>query len=159
MANFRESSDADFNVPASAAVERLQQRRRCRELSRPRLIVQHWYAYTTSVRLTSGQHPAPDCAGGGSTKALPKHEKARATRRYILADVGVLRLVVPRHRQGVHERALWGVLVYRGEGLRARLEQGCGELVVDTRPRWPSDPKMEPDPTQFAWMCEPCSLD
>ena len=58
--------------------------------------------------------------------------RARATRLYRLEDVALLRLVCRLHRQRVHERALWGLLVYRGDDLRTLLASGSGELVVNT---------------------------
>lgn len=56
---------------------------------------------------------------------------SRATRLYRPVDVALLRLVCRLHRQRVHERALWGLLVYRGDELRHLLAIGSGELVVD----------------------------
>lgn len=57
---------------------------------------------------------------------------ARATGLYTLVDVALLRLVCQLHRRRVHERALWGLLVYRGDELRSLLARGRGELVVST---------------------------
>src|SRR4051812_28236072 len=49
---------------------------------------------------------------------LRASKTARATRLYSFEDIALLRLVCRLHRQHVHERALWGLLVYRGEELR-----------------------------------------
>lgn len=57
---------------------------------------------------------------------------ARATRLYTIVDVALLRLVCRLHRQRVHERAIWGLLVYREAELRQMLERGTGFIVVDT---------------------------
>jgi hypothetical protein len=66
------------------------------------------------------------------TGRLTKGATARATRLYALEDLALLRLVCRLHRLRVHERALWGLLVYRGDELRALLRRGSGELIVDT---------------------------
>lgn len=63
---------------------------------------------------------------------MAKGKRSRETRLYTVVDVALLRLVCRLHRQRVHERALWGLLVYRGDELRALLAEGSGELVVDT---------------------------
>jgi hypothetical protein len=62
---------------------------------------------------------------------MARGKTARATRLYGLVDVALLRLVCRLHRQRVHERALWGLLVYRGEEVRAMLTAGSGDFVVD----------------------------
>jgi hypothetical protein len=59
--------------------------------------------------------------------------EARATRLYTAVDVALLRLVCRLRRQHVHERALWGLLVYRGDELRRMLADGRGEIVVTDR--------------------------
>jgi hypothetical protein len=62
---------------------------------------------------------------------MTKGKAARATRLYRPVDVALLRLVCRLRRQRVHERALWGLLVYRGDELRQLLASRSGELVVD----------------------------
>jgi hypothetical protein len=59
-------------------------------------------------------------------------KRARATRLYTVNDVALLRLVCRLRRQRAHERAIWGLLVYRGEELRTLLAQGSGVVTVDT---------------------------
>jgi MerR-like DNA binding protein len=59
-------------------------------------------------------------------------KRARATRLYTVEDVALLRLVCRLHRQRVHERAVWGLVVYRGEELRRLIRAGEGVLAVDT---------------------------
>jgi hypothetical protein len=61
---------------------------------------------------------------------MTRGKTARTTRLYGLADVALLRLVCQLRRQRAHERAVWGLLVYRGEELRALIAQGSGEFVV-----------------------------
>jgi hypothetical protein len=68
-----------------------------------------------------------------SAGRLRATKRARATRLYTASDIALLRLVCRLRRRGVHERALWGVLVYRGDELRARLASGDGEIVIDDR--------------------------
>lgn len=63
---------------------------------------------------------------------LRETKTARATRLYTVTDVALLRLVCRLRRQRVHERALWGLLIYRGDELRGLLEQGMGRLEVTT---------------------------
>jgi hypothetical protein len=63
---------------------------------------------------------------------LRASKRARATRLYTVADVALLRLVCRLRRQRVHERAVWGLLVYRGEELRRLIAAGVGVLTVDT---------------------------
>jgi DNA-binding transcriptional MerR regulator len=60
-----------------------------------------------------------------------KGKTSRTTRLYDVVDVALLRLVCRLRRQQVHERAVWGLLVYRGDELRQLLASGSGELVVD----------------------------
>jgi len=59
-------------------------------------------------------------------------KRARATRLYTTEDVALLRLVCRLHRQRVHERAVWGLLVYRGQELRQLIRAEGGLLAVDT---------------------------
>lgn len=66
---------------------------------------------------------------GGRVKVTTR---ARATRLYTVADIALLRLVCRLHRRGIHERALWGLLVYRQHELRRLIACGHGELVIDT---------------------------
>jgi hypothetical protein len=63
---------------------------------------------------------------------LKRSKTARTTRLYTVVDVALLRLVCRLHRQRVHERALWGLLVYRGAELRQLLERGEGTLTIET---------------------------
>ena len=42
-----------------------------------------------------------------------------------------MRLAVRLRREDVHERAVWGLLVYRNDELRALLEAGVGVLTID----------------------------
>jgi DNA-binding transcriptional MerR regulator len=60
-----------------------------------------------------------------------KGKTSRTTRLYDVVDVALLRLVCRLRRQHVHERAVWGLLVYRGDELRELLASGSGELIVD----------------------------
>jgi hypothetical protein len=62
---------------------------------------------------------------------MTRGKTSRATRLYTVVDVALLRLVCRLRRQHVHERAVWGLLVYRGPELRELLARGSGELVVD----------------------------
>ena len=55
----------------------------------------------------------------------------RGARVYTQTDLALLRLVCRLRRQGLHERALWGLLVYRGDEVRAQLSEGTGEIRVD----------------------------
>ena len=55
----------------------------------------------------------------------------QGARVYGHADLALLRLVCRLRRQHVHERAVWGLLVYRGEDVQARLSAGTGEIRVD----------------------------
>lgn len=64
---------------------------------------------------------------------MTARKNARATRLYTLVDVALLRLVCQLQRQRIHERALWGFLVYRGEELRQLIAQGVGTFTVDDR--------------------------
>lgn len=64
---------------------------------------------------------------------MTARKNARATRLYSLVDVALLRLVCQLQRQRIHERALWGLLVYRGDELRQLIQQGQGECVVTDR--------------------------
>jgi hypothetical protein len=59
-------------------------------------------------------------------------KRARATRLYTIEDVALLRLVCRLHRQRVHERAVWGLLVYRGVELRRMIRAREGLLTIDT---------------------------
>jgi hypothetical protein len=63
---------------------------------------------------------------------LRASKRARATRLYTFEDIALLRLVCRLHRQHVHERAVWGLLVYRGQDLRRLITAGTGVLAVDT---------------------------
>ena len=62
----------------------------------------------------------------------PEHRTkgGRSARLYSVVDLGLLRLVCRLHRQRVHERAMWGLLVYRGAELRSMLRAGRGVLAV-----------------------------
>lgn len=66
------------------------------------------------------------------TGRLRPGKTSRATRLYTLVDVALLRLVCRLHRQHSHERAIWGLLVYRESALRQMLERGTGTIIVDT---------------------------
>lgn len=63
---------------------------------------------------------------------LKKSKTSRAARLYTTIDIALLRLVCRLRRKGVHERAAWGLLVYRGDELRRLLAQGHGDLIVET---------------------------
>jgi DNA-binding transcriptional MerR regulator len=65
------------------------------------------------------------------TGVMRESERARATRLYTTIDVALLRVVCRLQRQRVHERAIWGALVYRGDELRHLLTTQQGEFVVD----------------------------
>jgi len=55
---------------------------------------------------------------------------ARGSRLYTLTDVALLRLAVRLRREGAHERAVWGLLIYRGDELRTLIASGSGTLTV-----------------------------
>jgi hypothetical protein len=64
----------------------------------------------------------------------PSHRIAgdRGARLYTLTDIALLRLAwLLRERWQLHERAVWGLLVYRGAELRALFASGRGTIVVD----------------------------
>jgi len=58
---------------------------------------------------------------------------ARGSRLYTLTDVALLRLAVRLRREGVHERAVWGLLIYRGNELRALIASRGGTLTMADR--------------------------
>lgn len=55
---------------------------------------------------------------------------------YTVADIALLRFVTRARRAPwcLPERAVWGVLVYRGDELRALMTSGTGVVVVDDPP-------------------------
>jgi DNA-binding transcriptional MerR regulator len=55
---------------------------------------------------------------------------ARGSRLYTLTDVALLRLAMRLRREGVHERAVWGLLIYRSDELRSLISSGVGTLTV-----------------------------
>jgi hypothetical protein len=67
------------------------------------------------------------------SRFMRRTNRARTTRLYDVIDVALLRLVCRLHRQRVHERAIWGLLVYRGDEVRLMLEAGTGEIIVTDR--------------------------
>jgi DNA-binding transcriptional MerR regulator len=64
---------------------------------------------------------------------MTARKNARTTRLYSVVDVALLRLICQLQRQHVHERAVWGLLVYRGDELRQLIANGAGTCVVDDR--------------------------
>src|SRR5438034_871093 len=67
----------------------------------------------------------------GMVEPSERTATGRNARLYIVTDVAVLRLVCQLKRRHIHERAIWGVLVYRGAEVRALIQRGQGELVFD----------------------------
>jgi hypothetical protein len=66
------------------------------------------------------------------TGRLKPGKAARATRLYTVVDVALLRLVCRLHRLRAHERAIWGLLIYREAELRRVLAAGTGTIAVET---------------------------
>src|SRR5690349_2199928 len=56
----------------------------------------------------------------------------RGARLYTITDIAMLRLaLLLRHRWKLSERAIWGVLVYRGDEVRAQVESGRGTIEIN----------------------------
>lgn len=67
----------------------------------------------------------------GMVEPSERTATGRNARLYRVVDIALLRLVCRLKRLHVHERAIWGLLIYRSDELRARLEEAHGELVLD----------------------------
>lgn len=67
----------------------------------------------------------------GMVEPTDRTATGRNARLYRVTDIVLLRLVCRLKRLHVHERAIWGLLIYRGDEIRARLEEAAGELVLD----------------------------
>jgi DNA-binding transcriptional MerR regulator len=67
----------------------------------------------------------------GMVEPSARTVEGRHARLYAIEDLVLLRLVCKLKRLRVHERAIWGFLVYRGEELRQRIREGRGTLVFD----------------------------
>jgi len=68
----------------------------------------------------------------GMVEPSARTAEGRHARLYTLEDVVLLRLVCRLKRLRVHERAIWGFLVYRGEELRQKIrDDRAGVLVFD----------------------------
>src|SRR5262252_951817 len=67
----------------------------------------------------------------GMMEPSARTAEGRRARLYTIEDVVLLRLVCRLKRLRVHERAIWGFLVYRGEELRQKIRTGTGVLVFD----------------------------
>jgi DNA-binding transcriptional MerR regulator len=67
----------------------------------------------------------------GMVEPSARTAEGRHARLYTVEDVVLLRLVCRLKRLRVHERAIWGFLVYRGDELRQKIRAGIGVLVFD----------------------------
>jgi hypothetical protein len=57
-------------------------------------------------------------------------EGDRGARLYTLEDIALVRLI-GELRKKAHERAVWGLLVYRGAEVRQQLGSGRGAVILD----------------------------
>src|SRR5215471_7657544 len=67
----------------------------------------------------------------GMAEPSARTADGRHARLYTVEDVVLLRLVCRLKRLRVHERAIWGFLVYRGEELRQKIRDRASVLVFD----------------------------